>query len=84
MHKPGGHWESTLVGGHDGVRGGSIPFVSNGGANPPFPAAELCVGTHQSLLGWKPGSIPWELSLNLRNVKYFCYCRYTLWPQKKS
>lgn len=37
MLKPGGHWESTLVGGRDGVRGGSIPFFSNGGATPPSP-----------------------------------------------
>jgi len=26
-----------LVGGYDGIRGGSIPFISNDGANPSSP-----------------------------------------------
>ena len=36
----GSTWESTLVGGYDGIRDGSIPSIGNGGSIPPSPYLE--------------------------------------------
>ena len=50
-----GHWESTLVGGYDGIRGGSIPFISNDGANPSSPKLGSVA---ESGLSQNPAKIP--------------------------
>ena len=34
-------WESTLDGGYDGIRDGSIPSFGNGGSTPPSPYLEV-------------------------------------------
>jgi hypothetical protein len=36
----GSTWDSTLVGGYDGIRGGSIPSLGNGSSILPYPYSE--------------------------------------------
>ncbi len=67
----GAIWECTLDGGRDGVRGGSIPFFSNGGATPPTPYCHcLCSGIREIYLAPKSQFAGPEELIALRSTPY--------------